>query len=328
MEMNKSFSLLPAQLSHADYAVLRTDAALWPRVMRIICQRHGLPSTDLRRFGDGTDPADGTCIAFAVGERLVIKLFPPFHRRLFEAERATAEHVYEKLSIVTPAIMAYGTFDACPYLIMSRLQGTYLSDIWDSLEHTNQLSLLIELAGVLAQLHALPAHTLTHLDSDWEDWMARRVDGCAQRHREQEVPENWLAQMPGFLARTMPLYPARFTPALISGDIHQYHLLARREDSRWRLAGLFDFDDAFVGFHEYDLAAAGLFFMAGRSALLRPFLLAYGYTQDDLNERLSQRLLAYTLLHRYRPFNWVRTDFVQHPCSTLEELATAIYPVE
>jgi hygromycin-B 7''-O-kinase len=55
-----------------------------------------------------------------------------------------------------------------------------------------------------------------------------------------------------------------------------------------------------IGFHEYDLAAAALFLMQGRPRLLRPFLQACGYHDTDLTDAPSHRLLAYTLLHRYR----------------------------
>jgi len=325
--MHRPSPFLPPVISRADYDLLRTRADVWFQVMHIICQRHGLVREDLRRFGDGTDPADGSCVAFAAGKHHVIKLFPPYQKRLYEAELVVAEHVFGKLSIATPEIYARGTVDEWPYLVMSRLQGTYLSDIWDRLDQVDQLRLVTELAEVLAQLHALPTNNLPYLDADWKKFVEGRVNGCVQRHREQGVPEHWLQQIPGFLAHASPLYPFEFPPAIISGDIHQYHLLAMSEHGQWRLTGLFDFDDALLGFCEYDLAAAGLFLMAGRSMLLRPFLLTYGYASSDLDEHLSHRLLAYTLLHRYRPFNWVREEFVKHSCSTLEELAEAIYLV-
>ena len=310
--MHRPSPLLPPVITHADYDLLRTRGDVWFQVMTIICQRHGLPCEDLKRFGDGTDPADGSCVAFAAGKHHVIKLFPPYQRRLNEAELVVAEHIFGRLSIATPEIYAHGTFDEWPYLVMSRLQGTYLSDIWDRLDHVNQVHLVTEVAEVLAQLHALPINNLLYLDTDWKKFVEGRVNGCVQRHREQGVPENWLQQIPDFLAHASPLYPLDFASVIISGDIHQYHLLARVEDRQWRLSGLFDFDDALLGFCEYDLAAAGLFLMAGRSMLLRPFLLTYGYAAADLNEHLSHRLLAYTLLHRYRPFNMVREEFVKH----------------
>ncbi len=67
--------------------------------------------------------------------------------------------------------------------------------------------------------------------------------------------------------------------------------------------------------------------MAGKPALLRAFLLAYGHAEAEINERLSHRLMAYTLLHRYRPFNWIREDFANDGCRTLEEVAKVIYAV-
>jgi hygromycin-B 7''-O-kinase len=314
--------LLPSSITHTDYDALRGHVDLWPEVMQVICQQHGLATERLVRLGDGTN------IVFTVGENRVIKLYPPYWRRLWEAELTVAEHVFGKLRISTPEIEASGLLDEWPYLVMSRLPGVYLSDIWDTLEQANQLSLVIELAEIVAQLHALPTNNLPHLNANWPKFVATRISGCLQRHREQGVSEQWLQQIPSYLAHAAPLYPPNFTPAIISGDIHGYHLLVQQEHGRWRLSGLFDFDDALLGFHEYDLAATVLFLMAGRSDLLRPFLLTYGYAEADLNEALRHRLMAYTLLHRYRPFNWVREDFVKQSCDTLEEMAGVIYSLE
>lgn len=317
--------LLPLVTSNTTYRAMRPSADLWPLVMRVICQRHKLPTERLVRFGDGTDPAFGSNVVFAVDEHHIVKLFPPHERQSFEADLTVAEYVYRKLSIQTPEIYAYGELDGWPYLVMSRLQGTYLAALWNSLGETNQLHLVAELAEVLAQLHALPTHDLPLLEASWPELVATRVNGCAQRHREQGVSEPWLQQLPDYLASAAPLYPSNFTPAIVSGDIHDYHLLVKQEHERWRLCGLFDFDDARIGFHEYDLASAALFIMSGCPALLRPFLLTYGYAETDIDEHLSHRLMTYTLLHRYRPLNWVREVFAKHPCSTFEELAQVIY---
>lgn len=308
--MHRPEPLLPPTITPADYDILRTKADIWLQVMRAICQQHGLPTENLVRFGNSTDPEDGSCVVFATGEQHIIKLFPPNRQRSFEADLSVAEHVYDKLIVATPKIYAHDQLDGWLYIVMSRLQGVYLSKIWHTLVETDQLRLLSELAGVLVHLHTLSTQNLPLLDTNWSEFVASRINGCVQRHREQGVSAYWLEQIPSFLNSAAPLYPPHFTPAIISGDIHQYHLLATQENGHWRLTGLFDFDDALLGFHEYNLAAAGLFMMAGRPTLLRRFFLAYGYKEADINEQLSQRLLAYTLLHRYRPFNWVREDFV------------------
>ena len=165
--MQQSEPLFPACIDRAGYEAMRPKVNVWPLAMQIICQRHGLPLEGLVRFGDGTDPAFGTTIVFAVGERYVIKLYPPFERRLFEVERTIVEHVYGKLTITTPQMYAQGTLEGWPYLVMSRLQGVYLSDIWDTLEQTNQRHIVTELAEVVAHLHALSTHNLPLLEDNW-----------------------------------------------------------------------------------------------------------------------------------------------------------------
>jgi hypothetical protein len=51
--------------------------------------------------------------------------------------------------------------------------------------------------------------------------------------------------------------------------------------------------------------------------------------RSDLNPELSRRLLAYTLLHRYRDFNWILGDLVgKKRIETLDELAQVIYGLE
>jgi hygromycin-B 7''-O-kinase len=325
--MPSSEPLLPPVSNLTDYMSLFAGGSVWVQAMQVICQRHGLPTGRLVRFGDGTDPADGSSVVFAVGDELVIKLFPPFRKNLFDADLSVAERVFGKLGVTTPEIYAHGELDGWPYIVMSRVPGVYLSGIWDTLDDESQLRVVIELAEVVAQLHSVPTDNLPLLENNWQQTVATRIINCVQRHREQGVPNYWLQQMPGFLAYAAPLYPPDFTPAIVSGDIHQYHLLAKQEGGRWRLTGLFDFDDALVGFQEYDLAAAGLFMMAGKPALLRAFLLTYGYAEAEIDETLSYRFMAYTLLHRYRPFNWVREDYAKEECRTLEEVARAIYAV-
>lgn len=150
---------------------------------------------------------------------------------------------------------------------------------------------------------------------------------------------NWFASgvgqmcfsLPGritfFLARASPLYPLDFTPTFVYGDWNQHHLLVKKQRGKWR--GLFDFDDAQVGFCEYDLASVGLFMVRGQPQQLRAFLLSYGYSGQGLNEHLTYRLMAYALLHRYSNLNWIREELVSKPAIvSLEELAQAIYGLD
>jgi len=209
---------------------------------------------------------------------------------------------------------------------MSQLKGTYLGDVWDTLNYENRLSIVEDLAKTMRDFHTLLAGEATGQEKSWIKFVQKRSRECVRHHRSEEAPEYFLQQIPAFLAKASPLYPRDLIATIVYGDWHQYHLLVTEKQGRWQLCGLFDFDDAQVGFQEYDFASAGLFMMRGQPELLRAFLLAYGYASKQLDESLTHRMMAYTLLHRYRNLNWIRDELIMQPgIMTLEELAQAIY---
>lgn len=78
------------------------------------------------------------------------------------------------------------------------------------------------------------------------------------------------------------------------------NLLAARDDNgRWSLSGSCDVEPAVCGTHEHDLVAIAIFVAAGDPATLRAALLAYGYETAQLDDDLSRRLLAWTLVHAF-----------------------------
>ena len=86
--------------------------------------------------------------------------------------------------------------------------------------------------------------------------MQQRVSNSKQHHRAKKREKGYLNTgcskfTRRILAQACPLYPTDYTPVLLSGDLHQYHLLVNEVHGRWRLCGFFDFDDARIGFHEY-----------------------------------------------------------------------------
>jgi hygromycin-B 7''-O-kinase len=260
---------------------------------------------------------------FAVGD-VIVKLYPPRFAGLAAPELAVLLRMAGALPVATPEVHASGVLKGWPYLVMSRLPGRAVHEVWAGLDTTEQRQITAEVGELAATIHALPTSELPELEADWPRLVRERSAGCVARHREQHAPEPLLEQIPNFLARAAPLYPARFPLAIVTGDLHDYHLLVERRSGLWRLSGLFDFDDARLGFAEYDLAATALFLCAGRSELLHTLFAAYGV--QELDEVLGRRLLAYTLLHRYRELRWVLREYVngEQP-ATLDELARAIY---
>jgi hygromycin-B 7''-O-kinase len=283
-----------------------------------VCHEHGLPAHALHRFSQGTNPV------FAVGDA-VLKLYPPRFSALAAPELAVLRRAAGQLPVATPQVHASGVVDGWPYLVMSRLGGQELHAVWPQLSDAERVRIVDDVGQLLAALHALRTDDLPELESNWPDLVAQRTRDCVARHRSQGAPEPLLNQIPAFLASAAPLFPPDFRPVIVSGDVHDYHLLVEQRGGRWQLSGLFDFDDARLGHAEYDLAATGLFVASSQPALLRALLRAYGH--PPLDEALGRRLLAYTLLHRYRELRWWLAEFVPPPLpSTLGDLARTVYP--
>jgi hygromycin-B 7''-O-kinase len=292
--------------------------------MREICARHGLPAREL------TPAASGTNVVFTTVDH-VLKLYPPIWDDAAVGEQAVLEHLAGRLALETPKLVAAGTFDAWRYLVVTRLTGISLSEVWDSFDTSTRSWLAAQLGATLRDLHALPIGKLADvpvLGERWPRLTLRPVAETVAHHRRQGVEEAWLSRLAVFLERRPPLCPEPFSPVLIHGDIHPWHLFAARDGDSWRLTGLIDFDDAMLGWTEYEFASPGVLMLAGDAAAIEACLLAYGVRERDLNAALRRRLMVYALLNRYWGLD-VMLEYGDraHRCATLEELERMIFPI-
>ncbi|HEV8142548.1 MAG TPA: aminoglycoside phosphotransferase family protein [Methylomirabilota bacterium] len=315
---------LPPSPSRDDWPSIRREFTGWPVIMGEICARHGLASGEL------TPAASGTNVVFTSADH-VVKLYPPMWTGAAVGEHAVLEHLAGRLALETPKVVAAGSFDAWRYLVVTRLTGIWLSEVWDSLDTSARCGLAAQLGATLRDLHALPIGKLADIPMLSERWprvTLRPVKETVAHHQRQGIEETWLAQLAVFLEHRPPLCPEPFSPVLIHGDIHPWHLLAARDGESWRLTGLVDFDDAMLGWTEYEFASPGVLMLAGDAASIETCLRAYGFGERDLNAGLRRRLMVYALLNRYWGLD-VLLEYgdPNHRCATLEELERAIFPI-
>lgn len=315
---------LPPVPSVAGWPSLRRTHRGWPAAMEEICARHRLPASELA-------PApDGTSVVFTTN-RHAIKLYPPFWESGAAAEWTILGHVEARLGVPTPTRLATGHLEGWPYLVMTRLQGLILAHVWQGLTETHRRTLARQLGEILAQLHALPTGELSAhpvLAERWSRLVARPIEECVAIHRGHGAPEAWLAQLPGFFERLPLLHPPLFTPALLNGDVHGWHLLVTEREGEWRFVGLFDFDDAMLGWWEYEFAVPALSFMVGQPAVLAECLRGYGGSRLVVGEGLSRRLMAYALLNRYWGLDFMlQAANPDRRCATLDDLERALFSI-
>ncbi|MEU0792071.1 phosphotransferase [Amycolatopsis sp. NPDC005961] len=286
----------PSAATEAEFRAL-TRAALLPAVTTL------LGRSDVVPFAEGSLPV------YAVGDDLVLKLYPP----VYLAESTTERTVLEALrgTLPTPAVKDAGERDGWGWLLMERLPGRTLAEAWPALSTEDRRRLVRELGELLATLHAVDDPRLAALaPADWAEFVAAQRAKVVEHHRKTGWDETWIEQIPAFLDAvdfgTPPVVP-------LHTEFMREHVMV----TEGRITGLFDFEPAMRGAAEYDFVAVGLFVSKGDGDLLRHFLDGYGQPIDP------RRCLAYALLHVYSNFPWYFEELPTPPEPTLDALATA-----
>jgi hygromycin-B 7''-O-kinase len=305
--------MFPPVNDPAVWAALRLDDASLRAGVDAVCARHGVDASEVTRFPGGSLPV------YAVGDRHALKLFPPFDRTHALTEALAMATVSGRLPIPTPELVASGTLDDWSYVLMSRLTGRLLVDVWPSLTRDERDRLATELGSAVAALHALDVAPLGALTPDWGAFLQAQRASAVERQRAHGLEPRWLEQIPAFLDAWMP--PVEGPRALLHTELMREHLLVAPGPRGWTLTGLFDFEPAMVGAPEYDLASFGLFVSGGDGRFLRRALRAYGYDDGALGGALQRRLLAYAILHRYSNLRWYLERLPSPGAASLDALA-------
>jgi hygromycin-B 7''-O-kinase len=291
----------------------RNEAELAPGIVAI---KGALGLTaPLSRFAGGSLPV------YAVGENLVLKVYPPIYCDERDREAGVLGVLHERLPIPTPAVRATGELEGWSYLLMDRLRGALLSEAWPILGDEDRTRLATELGGALRALHSIRDPALDIVRVDWPTFLDQQRETCVERQRNGGLEPRWVEQIAGFLSAN-PLDEGS-TDSLLHTEVMREHLLVERGPGGWHYTGVFDFEPAMVGAPEYEFASVGLFFSCAEPRLTRSVLLAYGYRETELNAALERRLLVYTLLHKYGNLaSYLRRFPPPEGATTLEQLAS------
>jgi len=281
-----------------------------------IAALHGLDAEGLAPFSTGSDAVWG-------GRGWVVKLTAPVWREQIERESACLELLEGALSVATPACLGSGELAGWPYLIMGRLEGTPLSDVWPRLAHDERLRLAGDLGRLTRELHA---QRLGEPEAHWSDFWRDCRQRAPERHRRPGLPAALLAAIGPFLESQGDFDPG--ARAFLHTEILDQHLLVRTRAGRPELCGLFDFAESRDGAPEYDFTAPVEFLFRGERGLLPRYLTAYGVEPSELGPARSERMLAWSLAHLYGSLERMLELVAPASPSTLPDLARLLYGLE
>lgn len=313
---------LPPVASVQEYHAALALPTVFEAASEVVARRHGLPHTPATRFSNGSSPV------LALGEGHVVKFFAPLFAEHFGRERAALSRVGGRLGVPTPGLMAHGELDGWGYVVMERLGGRELREEWDDVDAASRLALAREVGAATARLHAVPTDGDEALAMDWPAFVARQVDGCADRHREKGLAEEWAVQIPGWLDAVLPTLDDGRPPVLLHTELMRDHVLVASGGGGWRVTGVIDFEPAMMGHPDYEMASVGVFVSAGDPALLGAFLHGMGRDPATVTPAERRRWLAWALLHRYGNLRWYLDILPHEGARTLDALAERWWAAE
>lgn len=261
--------------------------------MQAICQRHGLDANQLEFAPPGTH------VVFRAGPDRYIKLFSPLWGEDFVPERLVLRQLSGRADLPVPQLVAEGEIEDWPYIVVTAVEGVPLYQVWGSMDASSREHIAARCGELMAYLHATPTEGLEAIAVDWPTFVERQVRDCIDRLTRADIGEQWVRSVQEFLDDLPPLFEPGFRPVLLSADVTDEHILVSERRGRWELTGFIDFGDAMLGHPLYEFAAPGCCITRGSPHLQRAMLLAYGYSDDQLDATLAKQLMAYTLVHRF-----------------------------
>ncbi|MFE6338274.1 phosphotransferase family protein [Streptomyces sp. NPDC057798] len=302
--------MLPLVETDEEWDAVVPDESVMRPGAEDLCSRLGFGGAALTRFPDGSQPV------YAVGDDLVLKLFPAAAAEDGIAEGRVLSYLQDRLPVPTPQVRAFGAYEnGWQYVLMSRLPGETLAGAWDRVPRADRERIVAGVGETLAVLHGLDPEPLQDVlgPGDWRAFLDRRSARAVEQQRSHALAEIWLEQIPDFLA-SVPL-PRAPRPSLLHTEVMRQHVLVDPEG--WRLTGFFDFEPAMIGDPAYDFVGVGLFVTSGDPGLLSLLTRSYGRTFEP------SVLLAYTLLHVYSNLPWYLRELGAPDERTLPALAEA-----
>jgi hygromycin-B 7''-O-kinase len=192
---------------------------------------------------------------------IVVKLAGPSSPYPAPFERTAWVHdlVASRTDIPIPRVLAADSSRAhwpFGYIVTTYIPGVPWSALRPRLDLEQQERAREQIATALAGLHGITFPTFgdlppTGAPTPYPDVLLAR----AQARIKSAAHARLLADV---LNDRRELFATITQPCLTHDDLHQHNILFTPEGSGWRLAGILDFDSAYAGHHESDLARLDL----------------------------------------------------------------------
>jgi len=310
------------KITKEKYRVMRQKNCFWEGKISKIATLENIKFEKLTRFTFGGN------IVYSIDGKLVVKLFPSYVNDEFVQEKKVLEHLNrQKLSVEIPKLITTGQFEGWNYIIMSELKGTLLIDLFDSLTKIEKEQIAADLGKLIKEVHrSTESINKEDLDS-WNYFLAEQFEKLKEHHKNAGIRDELYEQLIDYVDAKSIQQTDKLV--LLTGEYTPFNLIMNNENGLWKISGLIDFADCFVGNAKYDLLGPIAFMFFPTKGLNRIFLESYGFKKEDLNESFQKELLTFLLLHRFSNISYYQEKLeAAKEAKSFEELKDIFFNVE
>lgn len=310
-------NLLPEDPDRKTYVELFDRDDVWIKAIKYLAEKHKLSGDPIR----GTR---GSHIVYKVGNYW-LKIMAPIFSKDMAFEFAGLETVEKKISVATPEIIETGELENWLYIIVSDVPGQRIGDVWSKLKPSGKQKLAQQIAKVTLEMQACMPNEGVSRRGDWNLFIKDRFESMTTHHKNKNMDINWLVELPSFLSKFQLEEFMTSKPVFLHADLTWDHFLVVENETEPKLSGVIDFADCRLGHSEYDIPATSAFILKGDREALRNYILHLGLT--DMNQKLSEKLLAWTCLHQYSDLNnYFKSEMTTVKPGDFSALAKMVYP--
>ncbi|UPM53544.1 aminoglycoside phosphotransferase family protein [Gottfriedia acidiceleris] len=307
------------KITKEKYRIMREKNCFWEGKIRKICELEKIDYEKLTRFSYGGN------IVFSINGEIVIKLYPSYVNDEFIKEKQVLEFLNNRtLSVDVPKLISTGQFEGWSYLVMSELKGTLLIDVFDDLTFEEKKQIAFDLGKIIKEIHEATITTKQDDYDYWKQFLTNQIEQVENHHKNNGLNDELFTQLTSYVEdKTLQ---GKEQIVLLTGEYTPFNLIMNKVDDMWRITGLIDFADCFVGNSKYDLLGPIAFMFYPVEGLNKIFLESYGYMNNELNEGLQKELMTYLLLHRFSNISFYQEKSqVAKNATTLKELENIFF---
>lgn len=312
-------TLLPRIAERNQYRELFKLESPWVSAIEFLIHKHQL-------VGPVKRGALGSHIVYRVGDSW-IKMMAPLFAKDMTFETSGLKTIEGRLSVRSPQILAEGVLEGWPYVVLDDIDGEPLRSVWSKLHQAQKENLAGQVAKIIKEIRQCEADDVIKSRFLWDDFIQQQYEQCEDQQRKKGLSNMWLKDVGRFLRRFDISEFRTHQLVFLHADLTYDHFLMTQAPEP-NIIGIIDMADCQVGHFEYELVAPCVFLFKGNQSLLRHFLIQSGYKPKHLDQRFSEKLLAWSILHRYfSMISYFQDEMNQCQPGDFSALASKVFPL-